>query len=298
MVDVGQSIPPQNQYVCLEPRDGIGHKQAESVGMQATGGQMQTDGPGPHCDCNQPTAVRFTQKEGVNKGRPYFSCMCRPQCRFFQWADEPPRQPGQQQCQSAPPADLPAPPSCFCQQPSVAKCVRKDGINMGRWFFGCQKGQSDRCEFFAWADEPPKPSGPQCNCGLPSKYLVVRKQGENTGRPFFSCPKPQKQACPYFQWADEMSADQQVNMGLVATPLRSVGGGGGGCGKGGIGGGGGHGGYVAESGSSQAKLGGKGHGVGKSFRGKACGQHTACEESYEREPFGAVPGSGKRSGPY
>ena len=95
-----------------------------------------------------------------------------------------------------------------------------------------------------------------------------------------------------------MSDAQQVNMGVVATPLRSIGGGGGGGGKGGIGGGGGHGGYLAESRPSQANLGGKGNGVGKSYGGKACGQHSTCEESSEHEPLGAVPGSGMRSGPY
>ena len=294
----GQCTPVQNQYVRSEGHDGAGQQQGQSVGMQSTGGQTPTDVPGPLCQCNQPTVARVTQKEGMNKGRVFFACMCRPQCGFFQWADEPPRQPGQQQGLSAPPADLPPAPSCFCQQSCAAVCARKEGPNTGRWFFACQKSQSERCGFFAWADEPPKPSGPQCKCGLPSKFLVVRKEGANNGRPFFGCPRPQAQACGYFQWADEQSAAQQANMGVVATPLRSISGGGGGGGKGGIGGGGGHGGYLAESGSSQANVGGKGYGVGKSHGGKARVQHSTCEESYEQEAFGAIPGSGVCYGPY
>ena len=80
--------------------------------------------------------------------------------------------------------------------------------------------------------------------------------------------------------------------------MRSISGGGGGGGKGGIGGGGGHGGYLAESGSSQANVGAKGYGVDKSHGGKARVQHSTCEESYEHEAFGAIPGSGVRYGPY
>ena len=297
-LDPGQCTPLQNQYVCFEGHDGVGQKQGQSVGMQSTGGQTPTDVPGPLCQCNQPTAARVTQKEGMNKGRIFFACMCRPQCGFFQWADEPPRQPGQQQGLSVPPVDLPPAPSCYCQQLCTAVCARKEGPNTGRWFFACQKSQSERCGFFAWADEPPKPSGPQCKCGLASKFLVVRKEGPNNGRAFFGCPRPQAQACRFFQWADELSAAQQANMGVVATPLRSMCVGGGGGGKGGIGGGGGHGGYLAESGSSQANVGAKGYGVDKSHGGKARVQHSTREESYEHEAFGGIPGSVVRYGPY
>ena len=294
----GEFSPVQNQYVRVEGHDGAAQQQGQSVGMQSTGGQTATDVSGPLCICNQPTVARVTQKEGPNKGRVFFACMCRPQCSFFQWADEPPRQPGQQQGVSAPPADLPSAPCCFCQQPCAVICVRKEGQNMGRWFFACQKSQSERCGFFAWADEPQKPPGPQCRCGLPSKSLVVRKEGPNKDRPFFGCPRPQGQACGYFQWADELSAAQQGNMGVVATPLRSTCGGGGGGGKGGIGGGGGRGGDLAESGSSQVNVGGKGYGAGKSHGGKPSVQHIACEESYEHEAVGAMRGSGGRYGPY
>ncbi|KAJ8037131.1 DNA topoisomerase 3-alpha [Holothuria leucospilota] len=47
------------------------------------------------CQCNQAAVERTVQKEGPNKGRKFYVCG-KPrdnQCKFFQWADEDPKQP-------------------------------------------------------------------------------------------------------------------------------------------------------------------------------------------------------------
>jgi len=114
-------------------------------------------------------------------------------------------------------------PNCPCGMPSVTLTVRKEGPNMGRNFFKCSKAQGEQCNYFQWADEPPKnmtpgggpalpgndmgqgmqQPGPPCFCNQASVALLVRKEGPNTGRTFFKCPMPQGQQCNFFQWTDE-----------------------------------------------------------------------------------------------
>lgn len=118
---------------------------------------------------------------------------------------------------------LPQGPNCPCGMPSITLTVRKEGPNMGRNFFKCSKAQGEQCNYFQWADEPPRnmtpgggpplpgndmgqgmqQPGPPCFCNQNSVPLMVRKEGPNTGRTFFKCPMPQGQQCNFFQWADE-----------------------------------------------------------------------------------------------
>lgn len=153
-------------------------------------------------------------------GRFFFKCSKAQgeQCNYFQWADEP-IQPAQQGGTNGSEPPAVAGPPCQCGMPSTQLTVRKEGPNTGRLFFACGRGQGQRCDYFQWADEPPRQeghggngvgggqaaaTGPPCACGIPSLQLTVRKEGPNTGRLFYKCGKPDAQArCNYFQWADE-----------------------------------------------------------------------------------------------
>jgi len=172
------------------------------------------DEPMPVCICGEPALQLAVRKEGQNQGRLFYKC-AKPQgegCDHFQWADEPPRA-AQPQGADVPPEG----PPCMCGAPSNGMTVRKEGPNTGRVFFCCRKQREEpgRCNFFQWADEPPRapqvqgadatPAGPPCSCGTPSNGMTVRKEGPNTGRVFYCCPKQREEPgrCNFFQWADE-----------------------------------------------------------------------------------------------
>jgi hypothetical protein len=68
--------------------------------------------------------------------------------------------------QTAPPRSAPAaepnpsapPMNCFCGKPSIERTVKKESANKGRLFRRC--GQTEKpCDFFEWADEPPRDAG-------------------------------------------------------------------------------------------------------------------------------------------
>lgn len=46
-------------------------------------------------------------------------------------------------------------PQCLCGEPSKKVLTKKEGLNKGRFFFACDKGQNDpmRCTFFKWESE-------------------------------------------------------------------------------------------------------------------------------------------------
>jgi len=167
----------------------------------------------PPCGCGNPSAQRTVRKEGPNCGRVFFCCPLPQgeQCKFFQFADEPPRpertggQVGQQPQVEG--------PSCPCGVPSIQLTTRKEGPNCGRTFYKCSKPQGEHCNYFQWADEPPRvpgqapqqqqADGPPCLCGQPTAQRTTRKEGPNLNRVFNTCAKPQGEQCGYFQWADE-----------------------------------------------------------------------------------------------
>ncbi|OQR81909.1 ubiquitin-specific protease, partial [Thraustotheca clavata] len=45
------------------------------------------------CHCQRPVHRLITKKEGENKGRPFLKCSQFPQCKFFQWDDNPVSEP-------------------------------------------------------------------------------------------------------------------------------------------------------------------------------------------------------------
>eukprot|EP00930_Biecheleria_cincta_P065194 TRINITY_DN508_c0_g1_i1.p1 TRINITY_DN508_c0_g1~~TRINITY_DN508_c0_g1_i1.p1 ORF type:complete len:762 (+),score=107.77 TRINITY_DN508_c0_g1_i1:289-2286(+) len=189
----------------------------EPIQAMGQGGSDPPGVPGPPCQCGLPSVQLTVRKEGPNTGRLFFGCGRQQgeRCNYFQWADEPPPQPGAGgngvggQAATGPP--------CTCGTPSIQLTVRKEGPNTGRMFYKCSKPQGQgQCNYFQWADEPiqaagpgsngggpPAVAGPPCQCGQPSVQLTVRKEGPNTGRMFYGCARQQGERCNYFQWADE-----------------------------------------------------------------------------------------------
>ncbi|XP_052797137.1 endonuclease 8-like 3 isoform X1 [Mya arenaria] len=75
------------------------------------------------------------------------------------------------------------------------KEVRKEGQNLGRWFFLCVVRS---CNFFQWADV----NFPTCtDHGKPCTIRTVLKIGPNNGKRFFTCKLPKKKQCKFFEWA-------------------------------------------------------------------------------------------------
>ncbi|BGP08533.1 DNA topoisomerase [Rhodotorula toruloides] len=133
-------------------------------------------------------------------------------------------------------------PSCGCSIPAVERTVTKEGPNKGRKFFGCSKGMSESCGFFAWTDEegsggssgrksgggavvpqkrplangsnrqPTRKSAAsdelRCDCDLTPQRLTVKAEGPNQGREFLKCPNVSKNAqCKFFTWVDSLDGD-------------------------------------------------------------------------------------------
>lgn len=48
---------------------------------------------------------------------------------------------------------------CKCKEAAVERAVAKEGPNKGRLFWVCSKLQDAKCDFFEWADEPPRNAG-------------------------------------------------------------------------------------------------------------------------------------------
>jgi hypothetical protein len=112
--------------------------------------------------------------------------------------------------------------TCKCQLPAVSRIVSKEGVNKGKEFFVCSKGESEgKCRFFEWADDKTvnntkqpivspriSPSNSQssertCKCQLPAVSRIVAKEGVNKGKEFFVCSKGMSDKCSFFEWADD-----------------------------------------------------------------------------------------------
>ena len=185
----GNQSTPLNQMQQFPPQNNLfGQPQAFSQppGMPLDGLQF-APADTRSCTCGITATFLTVKKEGPNQGRGFFKCPKQhpdQPCKFFEWADEPPRAAPQNGLPGAPTegVQLPPGPNCPCGQPTLTLTVRKDGPNQGRQFHKCAQGQ---CKFFEWADAEADPQGPPCPCGVPSASRVTQKDGPNKGRPFF-----------------------------------------------------------------------------------------------------------------
>jgi hypothetical protein len=104
----------------------------------------------PSCHCGLPTKQLTTNKEGVNKGRQFYTCT-KPRessCQYFQWADEPVRastavtssSSSASFSSSAPSAaNVANAPNCLCGEKASCLKTMKEGENKGREFYACSK---------------------------------------------------------------------------------------------------------------------------------------------------------------
>lgn len=122
------------------------------------------------CKCQIPAVKLTVQKDGVNKGRQFFTCSKQrnSQCGFFQWADE---------------ASLPA-NSSFAQS-------------------GHSSGFNSAISLNLTSEEP---GAVQCKCGIAASQRTVQKDGPNKGRKFYTCSKPREDQCGFFEWMDQTEA--------------------------------------------------------------------------------------------
>jgi DNA topoisomerase-3 len=115
----------------------------------------------PLCQCQTPSVRKVVQKDGPNKGKPFFACG-QPrdsQCGFFQWDNQtgPSKQihgPSESVCSNSSAAVASAEPSvnCRCMEPAVLRTVQKEGPNRGKMFWSCSKPKDSICNFFQWND--------------------------------------------------------------------------------------------------------------------------------------------------
>lgn len=190
---------------------------------------------------SEPCAERTVRKEGVNKGRLFYSCP-RPQadsCGFFEWKDEASTTTAASSTPSRRSStDGDAPHCTGCDLPCVTRTVRKPGENQNREFFACSRSTNESCGYFQWKDEwnlqdrtssrrpsatrnNPPPSRntssfsrsnsnsnsnelaePGTKCECGKPAtLLTCRQGQNQGRTFYKCSNSQDQQCNFFAWA-------------------------------------------------------------------------------------------------
>jgi hypothetical protein len=112
------------------------------------------------CTCGKNAALRTVTKQGANEGRRFYAC-AHSGCNFFQWVGDdtdatkkddvpPPRSTPLRNIKNNDPEVIGK--KCACDKDAVLRKVSKEGVNQGRYFFGCNK--KDGCGFFEWCDNP------------------------------------------------------------------------------------------------------------------------------------------------
>ncbi|CAI5727617.1 unnamed protein product [Hyaloperonospora brassicae] len=165
----------------------------------------------PRCaDHSLPCLEREVTREGPNVGRKFYVCPLpqSEQCNFFAWVSGPD------------PSDVPAVKCTGHDEPCAERTVIKDGVNKGRQFYTCRRGQTDNsCGFFQWKDDSTKTSGssaaqsdttPRCSGHSVTCVLRrTRKAGPNQNREFYACSLEGTESCGYFKWKDEMELNHR-----------------------------------------------------------------------------------------
>jgi hypothetical protein len=89
------------------------------------------------CKCNKTAVERIVKKEGINKGKSFYTC-ADGGCKYFEW-------------KVFVPVGNPYGVCCNCPGvEAVIKNVQKEGENKGKRFYTCEK---KNCTFFKWVDD-------------------------------------------------------------------------------------------------------------------------------------------------
>jgi hypothetical protein len=158
----------QNQEQEETPHDEEFIKQQKKIGLM--------------CHCGLETVLREVKKDGLNKGKMFYTC-CKSyddKCNYFMWKDESDKKRGHiQKVESN--EELKSDETneetetneevdeihdekyykqqqklglmCYCKLPSVSREVKKDGANKGKIFYTCSRYYDDKCKYFVWKDE-------------------------------------------------------------------------------------------------------------------------------------------------
>jgi hypothetical protein len=124
------------------------------------------------CHCGTTNVLREVKKEGVNKGKMFYTCSNSydEKCDYFMWKDESDKKRGlnvtinikshEEQKESEEEYDEKYYKQqqklglmCYCKLPSVSREVKKEGANKGKIFYTCSRYFDDKCKYFVWKDE-------------------------------------------------------------------------------------------------------------------------------------------------
>ncbi|KAF8149452.1 DNA topoisomerase [Crassisporium funariophilum] len=120
------------------------------------------------CGCDVPAVQRTVTKETASKGKQFWGCSnFEGSCGFFKWVEEAPLASGSRLPTSNVPSKRTyssaqelqsngAVRNCKCNEEGIMQTVSRESENKGRKFWTCRKGESARCGFFEWDDEPPR----------------------------------------------------------------------------------------------------------------------------------------------
>src|SRR5690606_4707330 len=99
------------------------------------------------CFCGKEAVEYVTKKEGLNKGRKFYSCG-ESRCYFFQWIDEPKQANEENKKESETQSSKESIEKCSCGIEAIEKPTKKEGPNKGRKYYSCKKESPQRCNFF------------------------------------------------------------------------------------------------------------------------------------------------------
>lgn len=100
---------------------------------------------------------------------------------------------------------------CYCGVCTIERTV-KQGTNIGKQYFSCQKGKDMGCKFFLWKNDLTlfNPNI-KCRCDIGCILRTV-SQGPNLGKKYYGCLKGYHKGCKFFQWKDEQ--DNKIKIDL------------------------------------------------------------------------------------
>jgi DNA topoisomerase-3 len=182
-----QKEPEQQEEEELSFNDFVMEEEQEQEKQQDEEYIKQQKKIGLMCYCDLTTILREVKKDGLNKGKMFYTCSKSydDKCNYFMWKDESDKKRGQnikankepiKELNKEPIKELNEEPieepeekeehdekyykqqqkmglMCYCKLPSISREVKKDGANKGKIFYTCPRYFDDKCKYFVWKDE-------------------------------------------------------------------------------------------------------------------------------------------------